>query len=266
MLLYGQQPTKEIPRIKHLIFWIWGRAKTNENVDLMTTKFVEQLLMKLDCVYKRYPNEFELTEQEVEEIKKQIRDGSYQLSSLEFVSSKAPSNYCDILSYIGKCSGEKKELIKKLVNFRMISGKRRRVRAIFDQTFHRSARSEGDVIELLVKAVENIKPLCEVEKVKIAGRTYDVPSIVGRDRQQSLAIRWILEGAEEGRISKSTSLEKSSFEEIVDAYRQRGIAHMKRKNLHRLASVKRRFAHFRWPTRTGVKDSPGVIKRLSFGL
>nr|ARX63703.1 ribosomal protein S7 [Albidella oligococca] len=135
----------------------------------------------------------------------------------------------------------------------MISGKRRRVRAIFYETFHRLARSEGDVIELLVKAVENLKPLCEVEKVQIASQTYDVPSIVGRDRQQSLAIRWILEGAEEGRISKSTSLEKSSFEEIVDAYRQRGIAHMKRKNLHRLASVKRRFAHFRWPTRTGIK-------------
>nr|YP_010574232.1 ribosomal protein S7 [Phyllospadix iwatensis]UZH94084.1 ribosomal protein S7 [Phyllospadix iwatensis] len=129
----------------------------------------------------------------------------------------------------------------------MISGKRRRVRAIFDQTFHRSARSSGDVIELLVKAVENIKPICEVEKVKIAGTTYDVPSIVGRDRQQSLAIRWILEGAEEGRISKSTSLEKSSFEEIVDAYRQKGISHMKRHNLHRLASVKRRFVHFRRP-------------------
>lgn len=163
--------------------------------------------------------------------------------------------YSDILSYIGKLEGEKKELINKLVNFRMISGKRRRVRAIFDETFHRLARtrSEGDVIELLVKAVENIKPLCEVEKVKIAGTTYDVPSIVGRDRQQSLAIRWILEGAEEGRISKSTSLEKSLFEEIVDAYRQRGIAHMKRKNLYRLASVKRRFAHFRWPTRTGIQ-------------
>jgi small subunit ribosomal protein S7 len=213
---------------------------------------VEQLLMKLDCVYKRYPNEFELTEQEErkKQIKKKIRDGSYQLSPLEFVSSKAPSNYCDILSYIGKCSGEKKELIKKLVNFRMISGKRRRVRAIFDQTFHRSARSEGDVIELLVKAVENIKPICEVEKVKRAGTTYDVPSIVGRDRQQSLAIRWILEGAEEGRISKSTSLEKSSFSEIVDAYRQRGIAHMKRQNLHRLASAKVRAFQMAYPYRS----------------
>jgi hypothetical protein len=36
-------------------------------------------------------------------------------------SSKAPS-YCDILSYIGKLEGDQKELIKKLVNFRMISG------------------------------------------------------------------------------------------------------------------------------------------------
>jgi small subunit ribosomal protein S7 len=81
-------------------------------------------------------------------------------------------------------------------------GKRRRVRAIFDDTFHRLARSEGDVIFLLVKAVENIKPLCEVEKVKIAGTTYDVPSIVGKDRQQSLAIRWILVISRRGRTYK----------------------------------------------------------------
>jgi ribosomal protein S7 len=53
-----------------------------------------------------------------------------------------------------------------------------------------------------VKAIENIKPLCEVEKVKIAGTTYDVPSIVGKDRQQSLAIRWILVISRRGRTYK----------------------------------------------------------------
>nr|YP_010838087.1 ribosomal protein S7 [Apostasia shenzhenica]WGF19822.1 ribosomal protein S7 [Apostasia shenzhenica] len=147
---------------------------------------------------------------------------------------------------MGDLDGEQKQLIKKLVNFRMISGKRTRARAIFYQTFHRLARSEGDVIELMVKAVENIKPICEVVKVGVAGTIYDVPGIVARDRQQSLAIRWILGAAFKRRISYRISLEKCSFAEILDAYRKRGIARQRRENLHGLASTNRSFAHFRW--------------------
>ncbi|CAB4277236.1 unnamed protein product [Prunus armeniaca] len=98
----------------------------------------------------------------------------------------------------------------------------------------------------MVDAVENIKPICEVEKVGVAGTIYDVPGIVARDRQQTLAIRWILEAAFKRRISYRISLEKCSFAEILDAYRKRGIARKKRENLHRLASTNRSFAHFRW--------------------
>ena len=36
-------------------------------------------------------------------------------------------------------------------------------------------------------------PICKVEKVRVAGTIYDVPGIVARDRQQTLAIRWILD-------------------------------------------------------------------------
>ena len=96
---------------------------------------------------------------------------------------------------MGGLDGEQKQLIRKLVNFRMIDGKRTRVRAIVYQTFHRPARTERDVIKLMVDAVENIKPICEVEKVGVAGTIYDVPGIVARDRQQTLAIRWTLEAA-----------------------------------------------------------------------
>ncbi|KAL4310504.1 hypothetical protein GQ457_08G030320 [Hibiscus cannabinus] len=156
------------------------------------------------------------------------------------------SNCSEILSYMGGLDGEQKQLIKKLVNFRMKEGKRTRVRAIFYQTFHRPARTERDVIKLMVDAVENIKPICEVEKVRIAGTIYDVPGIVAKDRQQTLAIRWILEAAFKRRISYRISLEKCSFAEILDAYRKRGIARKKRENLHGLSSTNRSFAHFRW--------------------
>ncbi|KAF4348350.1 hypothetical protein F8388_005382 (mitochondrion) [Cannabis sativa] len=126
---------------------------------------------------------------------------------------------------MGGLDGEQKQLIKKLVNFRMKEGKRTRVRAIVYQTFHRPAQTERDVIKLMVDAVENIQPICEVEKVGVAGTIYDVPGIVARDRQQTLAIRWILEAAFKRRISYRISLEKCSFAEILDAYRKRGIAH-----------------------------------------
>lgn len=166
--------------------------------------------------------------------------------NLSASSDKAPSNLSEFFSYIGDLDSEQKQLIKKLVNFRMKEGKRTRVRAILYKTFHRPARTERDVIKLMVDAVDNIKPICEVEKVRIAGTLYDVPWIVARDRQLSLAIRWILGAAFKRRISYRISLEKCSFAEIQDAYRKRGIARKKRENLHGLASANRSFAHFRW--------------------
>ncbi|KAK8967713.1 hypothetical protein KSP40_PGU005213 [Platanthera guangdongensis] len=115
--------------------------------------------------------------------------------------------------------------------------------ALFSQTCHRPARTERDVIKLIVDAIENIQP---VVKVGVAGTLYDVPGIVARDRQQTLAIRWIMFAAFKRRISYRISLEKCSFAEILDAYRKRGIARQRRENLHGLASTNRSFAHFRW--------------------
>nr|YP_009493676.1 ribosomal protein S7 [Codonopsis lanceolata]AWN57621.1 ribosomal protein S7 [Codonopsis lanceolata] len=147
---------------------------------------------------------------------------------------------------MGGLDGEQKELIKKLVNFRMKEGKKTRVRAILYQTFHRLAQTDHDIMKLIVDAIENIKPICEVRKVRRARTIYDVPGILGRNRQQTLAIRWILEGAFKRRISYRISLEKCLFDEIVDAYRKRGIARKKRDSLQELASNKRSFARFRW--------------------
>ena len=147
---------------------------------------------------------------------------------------------------MGGLDGEQKQLIKKLVNFRMKEGKRTRVRAIVYQTFHRPARTERDVIKLMVDAVENIKPICEVEKVGVAGTIYDVPGIVARDRQQTLAIRWILGAAFKRRISNRIGSDKCSSAEIPDAYRKRGIARKKRDDPHEPAPTNRSFVHFRW--------------------
>lgn len=147
---------------------------------------------------------------------------------------------------MGGIDGDQKQLIKKLVNFRMKKGKKTKVRSIVYQTFHRLARTEHDAIKVMADALENVKPVCEVEKVGIAGTLYDVPGIVPKDRQQTLAIRWILDAAFKRRVSHRTSLEKCLYSELLDAYRKRGIARKKRESLHGLASTNRSFAHFRW--------------------
>ncbi|XP_022937432.1 uncharacterized protein LOC111443838 [Cucurbita moschata] len=107
------------------------------------------------------------------------KDGQLRLRNINFSasSSKAASNCSEILNYMGGLDGEQKQLIKKLVNFRMKEGKRTKVRAIVYQTFHRPAQTEHDVIKLMVDVVDNIKPICEVEKVGVAGTLYDVPGI-----------------------------------------------------------------------------------------
>nr|YP_010729325.1 ribosomal protein S7 [Microstegium vimineum]WEB60596.1 ribosomal protein S7 [Microstegium vimineum] len=147
---------------------------------------------------------------------------------------------------MGDFDGDQKELINKLVNFRMKDGKRTRVRAIVYTTLKRLARTKRDVIKLMVDAVDNIKPICDVVKVRVGGTFYDVPGIVTRNRQQTLAIRWILGAAFKRRISYRISLEKCSFDEILDAYRKKGISRKRRDLLHVQASTNRAFARFRW--------------------
>lgn len=163
-------------------------------------------------------------------------------------NSKTAYTGSEILNYMGGIDGEKKQLIHKLVNFRMKQGKKTRVRAIFHETLHRLARTDRDGIQLISDALDNVKPVCEVAKVRIAGNIYDVPGVVDRDRQQTLAVRWILDEAIRARkkTKNSSRLEECLFAQIMDAYRKRGEARKKREELHKLASTNRSYAHFRW--------------------
>jgi len=99
----------------------------------------------------------------------------------------------------------------------------------------------------LVNAIENVKPVCEVKKVRISGTTQLVPSIIATNRQETLAIRWMLEAAAKRRMNKkSMSLDQCLADEILDASRKMGIARKKRDDLHKLAQANRSFSHYRW--------------------
>jgi small subunit ribosomal protein S7 len=66
---------------------------------------------------------------------------------------------------------------------------------------------------------------------------------VNRNRQQSLAIRWILTAI---RDKKGRPTYLKLADELVAAFNREGVAVTKRENTHRMAEANKAFAHFAW--------------------
>ena len=98
-------------------------------------------------------------------------------------------------------------------------------------------------LEMFETAVNNVKPLVEVRSKRVGGATYQVPVEVPKQRQQSLAIRWII-GAAQGK--KGRPMFQRLADELVDAYKKQGIAITQRENTHKMAEANKAFAHFAW--------------------
>src|SRR5215831_11779825 len=86
------------------------------------------------------------------------------------------------------------KLASKFINCLMWQGKKPTAQPIFygamDQIKKRMP--DADPIEVFTQAVENVKPSVEVRSKRVGGATYQVPMPVNKTRQQSLAIRWII--------------------------------------------------------------------------
>jgi small subunit ribosomal protein S7 len=98
-------------------------------------------------------------------------------------------------------------------------------------------------IEVFTRAVENVKPSIEVRSKRVGGAAYQVPMQVNRNRQQSLAIRWILGACRE---KKGRAMHEKLAEEFIAAFNREGAAMSKRENVHRMADANKAFAHFAW--------------------
>ena len=103
--------------------------------------------------------------------------------------------------------------------------------------------TDRPAIEVFEQAVENVKPFIEVRSKRVGGASYQVPMQVNRARQQSLAIRWILEAAR-GRKGKHAC--EGLAQELIDAYKREGAAMTTRENVHRMADANKAFSHFAW--------------------
>lgn len=135
-------------------------------------------------------------------------------------------------------------MLAKFINIIMFDGKKavaeRVVYGALDQVVD---KSKGEAVEMLTKALENVRPMVEVKSRRVGGATYQVPVEVRADRRMTLAMRWLVDAA---RKRSEKSMDRRLAGEILDAIESRGSAVKKREDVHRMADANKAFSHYRW--------------------
>lgn len=135
------------------------------------------------------------------------------------------------------------KLVTKFINCLMYDGKKLVAQKVFYEAMEEVSRKLADVppLEVFETAVNNIKPYVEVRSKRVGGANYQVPMQVNRRRQQSLAIRWMLDAC---RAESGRPMSKVLAEELAAAFNKEGKAMNKREQTHRMAEANKAFAHF----------------------
>ncbi len=134
--------------------------------------------------------------------------------------------------------------IAKFINMIMRNGKKATAERIMYYALDNvTQKSTMDSVELMEKALENVRPTVEVKSRRVGGATYQVPVEVRISRRNTLAMRWLIEAAQK-RGEKTMSQKLAG--ELLDASESKGSAVKKREDTHRMAEANKAFAHFRW--------------------
>ena len=136
------------------------------------------------------------------------------------------------------------KLVTKLINNVMYDGKKGVAQTIVYDAFTMIEEKVGqNALEVFQAALDNLKPELEVKARRVGGSTYQVPMEVKADRQQTLALRWLI--AYSRNRSERTMAERLAGE-IVDAKNSMGGAFKKKEETHRMAEANKAFAHYRY--------------------
>jgi small subunit ribosomal protein S7 len=151
------------------------------------------------------------------------------------------------------------KLSEKFMNLLMIDGKKIKAYNIFYESLRfleakNYLNSKGDpkfqanalARTVIFEAVKNVKPSVEVRKVRKGGITYQVPALISKKRQETLAIRWIINAARNRKKNSKSSFAECLALELTEASKKLGKPRQKRDELHKLAESNRAYIRFRW--------------------
>ena len=136
------------------------------------------------------------------------------------------------------------KVVTKLVNQVMQDGKKGTAQAIVYYAFSIiKEKTSLEPVDVFNQAMTNVKPQLEVKARRVGGSTYQVPLEIRADRQQTLAIRWIVSFA---RKRGEKTMDERLAGELIDAYNNTGASVKRKEEMHRVAEANKAFAHFRW--------------------
>ena len=134
--------------------------------------------------------------------------------------------------------------VSKFINMIMRSGKKSVAEKImYSALITVAERSKQDSLEMMEKALENVRPVVEVKSRRVGGATYQVPVEVRPSRRNTLAMRWLIDAAKK-RGEKNMASKLAG--ELLDASENKGSAVKKREDTHKMADANKAFSHFRW--------------------
>jgi len=136
------------------------------------------------------------------------------------------------------------ELVARVINSIMRRGKKSVAEGIvYGALDEIKQKMTEDPLEVLVKAIDNVKPKVEVKSRRVGGSTYQVPTEVNRFRQAALALRWLIQFSQ---ARKGVPMGKALALELMEAYKNQGNAVRKRDDVHKMAQANKAFAHYAW--------------------
>jgi small subunit ribosomal protein S7 len=135
-------------------------------------------------------------------------------------------------------------LVSQVINKVLLEGKKDVARTIvYDALELVERRSNQDPVNVLKRAVDNLRPQVEVRSRRVGGSSYQVPVEVSPRRSNTLAIRWLVSFA---RRRKEPTMSARLANEILDASNYTGAAIKRKEDVHKMAESNRAFAHYRW--------------------
>jgi len=133
--------------------------------------------------------------------------------------------------------------LAKFINLVMRCGKKSVAERIVYGALAKINKKPKEALEVFKQALEAVKPRVEVKSRRVGGANYQVPVEVRPVRQQTLAMRWIIDAASK---RKADSMVNKLAGEIRDAANQRGAAVKKREDTVKMAEANKAFSHYRW--------------------
>jgi small subunit ribosomal protein S7 len=138
----------------------------------------------------------------------------------------------------------KSVLFTRFINAMMLHGKKSLAEKMFYAIVEDGAKElKTDPVEFVTRVIDNVRPALEIKSRRVGGSNYQVPVPVSPQRQETLAIRWLIEIA---RKKTGASFTELLQKEMIAAYKGEGDVLKKKQDVERMAEANKAFAHFRW--------------------